>query len=636
MTSLLENIKSKFIIQKIVDYIPYNLYLILFYGSKNLLNSLDITTRTYQKYNIIKKIFESNGDIKKILIYLDVIQIEIKKEKNFIKYNEINNLNKILLSSCLNNAKFNIDFFIEKNTWEFYIKHIHNLKLIISSKLLDYINNLKEENNKYIFDILNIYRKNIVEISFNGFNNNELENNIKTINSIINILKRVYYVRKELKDIKYNNNKINDYYNNSNKLNIYYNKDNEFHSCFKIRKLSFDFFKITSCEDFNNNFLDKIDNIIPLNNISELFINIKSLEINQFILLVKYIIKKMRSIKYLKINNLNYNNNHYNALNILYSNLGIEKLDISNMFWPPILTSIINMKNNPFEILKLSLYFNEYINWDFLNESINSLEEFEIEIKENNNYYENIDNMIYTLNKMKRLKRIKILGGLKPNQLINFKNKNIKSIEYLNIDLNLSFDNVESYKNKIYKYFYSFENLKYFAIANSDSFYKNKFYNFIFPPKIIHLNLTNIDGIAIISLLKDNKKNLPFIEKLKINNSYFDKKNYDILIGLFIYFKSLIKLSINKINISASLTGVKEDYYFYKSIPNIIKNIPTILELDISNNEYKGKNFNNKIFQNIRLSMPKKLINLKIFDDHRSLLQNNINYLNDIFGPLID
>ena len=207
MTSLLENIKSKFILQKIVDYIPYNLYLILFYGSKNLLNSLDITTRTYQKYNIIKKIFESNGDIKKILIYLDVIQIEIKKEKNFIKYNEINNLNKILLSSCLNNAKFNIDFFIEKNTWEFYIKHIHNLKLIISSKLLDYINNLKEENNKYIFDILNIYRKNIVEISFNGFNNNELENNIKTINSIINILKRVYYVRKELKDIKYNNNK---------------------------------------------------------------------------------------------------------------------------------------------------------------------------------------------------------------------------------------------------------------------------------------------------------------------------------------------------------------------------------------------------------------------------------------------
>ena len=344
----------------------------------------------------------------------------------------------------------------------------------------------------------------------------------------------------------------------------------------------------------------------------------------------------MRSIKYLKINNLNYNNNNYNALNILYNNLGIEKLDISNMFWPPILTSIINMKNNPFEILKLSLYFNEYINWDFLNESINSLEEFEIEIKENNNYYENIDNMIYTLNKMKILKRIKILGGLKPNQLINFKNKNIKSIEYLNIDLNLSFDNVESYKNKIYKYFYSFENLKYFSIVNSDSFYKNKFYNFIFPPKIIHLNLTNIDGISIISLLKDNKKNLPFIEKLKINNSYFDKKNYDILIGLFIYFKSLIKLSINKINISASLTGVKEDYYFYKSIPNIIKNIPTILELDISNNEYKGKNFNNKIFQNIRLSMPKKLINLKIFDDHRSLLQNNINYLNDIFGPLID
>ena len=371
-------------------------------------------------------------------------------------------------------------------------------------------------------------------------------------------------------------------------------------------------------------------------NISELFINIKSLEINQFIILVNYIIIKMRSIKYLKVNNLNYNINYYNALNILCNNLVIEKLDLSNMFCPPTLTSIINMKNNPFKILKLSLYFNEYINWDFLNGSINSLEEFEIEIKENNNYYENIDNMIYILNKMKRLKRIKILGGLKPNQLINFKNKSIKNIEYLNIDLNLSFDNVESYKNKIYNYFYLFENLKSFAIANCDSFYKNKFYNFIFPPKIIHLNLTSIDGISIISLLKNNKKNLNFIEKLKINNSYFDKKNYDIFVGLLTYFKSLIKLSLNKINISASLTGVKEDYYFYKSIPNIFRNIPTILELDISNNEYKEKNYNNKIFQNIRLSMPKKLINLKIFGDDSSLLQNNINYLNNIFGPLID
>ena len=500
MTSFLEKIKSKFIIKRICNYIPYNLYLNLFYGSKKLLNSLDITTRTYQKYNIIKKLFESIDDIKKIIIYLDVIKIEIKKEKNIIKYNEMNNLNKILFSSCLNNAKFNIDFFIEKNTWEFYIRHIHHLKLIISSKLLDYINNLKDENNKNIFDILNLYRNNIAEISFNDFNNSELEKNTKIINSIINILKRIYYIRKELRGIKYNN-KLNEFNSNSNKSSIYYNNNNEFHSYFKIRKLSFDFYKITSCEDFNNNFLDKIDNVIPLNNISELFINIKSLEINQFIILVKYIIKKMRSIKYLKVNNLNYNINYYNALNILCNNLGIEKLDLSNMFWPPILTSIINMKNNPFKILKLSLYFNEYINWDFLNGSINSLEEFEIEIKENNNYYENIDNMIYILNKMKRLKRIKILGGLKPNQLINYKNKNIKNIEYLNIDLNLSFDNVESYKNKIYNYFNLFENLKSFAIANCDSFYKNKFYNFIFPPKIIHLNLNNIDGITIISLL---------------------------------------------------------------------------------------------------------------------------------------
>ena len=637
MTSLLEIIKSKFIIKKIFDYIPYSLYLKIFYGSKKLLNNLDITTRTYQKYNIIKKIFGSNDDIKKILIYLDVTQVEIKKEKNLIKYNEINNLNKILLSSCLNNATFNIDFFIEKNKWEFYIRHIHNLKLIISSKLLDYINNLEDENNKYIFDILNIYRNNIVEISFNDFNNSELENNIKIINSIINIFKRIYYIRKEIKTINYNN-KLNDSNNNSNsnKSSINYDKNNEYYNYFKVRKLSFDFSKISSYEDFNNNFLDKIDNIIPLNTISELFINIKLLEQNQFIILAKYLIKKMNSLKYLKVNNLNYNNSHYNALNILYNNLGIQKLDLSNIFWPPILASILNMKKNPFKVLKLSLYFNEYINWDFLNESINSLEEFEIKIKENNNYYESVDNMIYILNKMKRLKRVKILGGLKPNQLINFKNNNIKNIEYLNIELNLSFDNIESYKNKIYNYFNLFQNLKSFTLANSDSFYKSKFYNFIFPPKIIHLNLASIDGIEIISILKENKKNLKFIEKIKIKNSNFDKKNYDILIGLLIYFKSLIKLSLNKINISASLTGVKEDYYFYKSIPIIFKNVPTILELDISNNEYKGKNFNNKIFQNIRLSTPKKLINLKISDDNNSLLQNNINYLNDIFGPLID
>ena len=54
MSSLL-TIKSKFSLDNIFDYIPYNLCLKIVFGSKKLLQKLHITKKTFQKSKILMK-----------------------------------------------------------------------------------------------------------------------------------------------------------------------------------------------------------------------------------------------------------------------------------------------------------------------------------------------------------------------------------------------------------------------------------------------------------------------------------------------------------------------------------------------------------------------------------------------------
>ena len=62
-------------------------------------------------------------------------------------------------------------------------------------------------------------------------------------------------------------------------------------------------------------------------------------------------------------------------------------------------------------------------------------------------------------------------------------------------------------------------------------------------------------------------------------------------------------------------------------IPIIFKNIPSLIELDISENEHKEKLFKSELFENIRLAIPKKLLSLKIFHSNISISLETFNYL---------
>ena len=401
----------------------------------------------------------------------------------------------------------------------------------------------------------------------------------------------------------------------------------------KKKKLSFKNNKIFSYIDISSKFFDKILSLIE---IEGLFIDINSFNEYQFSDIIKNISKKMKSLTYLSIDNFGINQSHYAALSILLSNANenIEILDLSHSFCISSILSILNLKKNHLKVIKLKICASQSkISWNFLEKNINVLEIFEIEIKENNFQVNDIDNMIIILNKMKNLKKLKIIGCLQLNQLINFKNK--ENIEYFNIDYNFSDDNIQSYQNELYNYFFNFKNLKYLTISNKSEL---SFFKFIFPSKLSCINLSNIKGENFLSLLKENKNHINQIKELKLQNSDFEIEDFQNLIDLFSLFKSLLRLSLNKININTTLINLFEieNKYFYESIPRIFLNLPSLIELDISDNIYEEKIFKSDIFENIRLSIPKKLLSLKIFNNEIPISQKCFNYLIEIFGLVLD
>ena len=245
---------------------------------------------------------------------------------------------------------------------------------------------------------------------------------------------------------------------------------------------------------------------------------------------------------------------------------------------------------------------------------------------------------------MDKLKKLKIIAGLKLNQLIDF--KNIEKIEDFNIDLDLE-NNLINYSSL--SYFSKFPKLKTLKIGIRKLilFQNMKIPKLSLPDKLNSLNLSNILGKYILTLLRDNNNNLIDIEELKIINTNFKIDDYKSLIYLFNTFKSLKKLSLNKIYINNSKKDEYSDLFividtdknindFYEQIPLILSNIPTLIELDVSNNKYNRRLFKSPIFENIRLSIPSKLLSLKIFNSDIPISQKIFNYLKESFGLVLD
>ena len=598
MTSSLGNIKSKYALKNIFDYIAYSFRLKLLSGSKKLLNNLDITIDTFKKFYEIKKVIDPSFNVEKYINYVNL---------------GTDDDNEKFIYGILNTVKTNVSFFVENEKWLKIVKHINNIKLMITPNLLNYICDLNNENKTNIFHLLNLYKNNIVEISFSDFSNT---NKIKfdTINQIINILEKIFRP------------KINDKNNNNN----------EYHN---IKKISFEANEILPYIDITGKFLDKINEIISLNLINELFIDACSFNELQFSNIMKYIPKKLISLKSLIIINFGYKKSHYADLSFLLTspNTCIDNIDLSHSLMTCDILPILNTTNFPLKNLKLKLSSNENeINWLFLEYNRNTLELFEIEIIEKNNH-DNMDKIISILNKMAKLKHLKIIGDLSPSELFKF--NNINNIEYLNIEIDLLYDKVEVFPTDLNCYFSNYANLKSLILKSKDTFKisndKYKAFGFIFPPKLKYINLINFDDTIIIPLLEKNKKNLAFLEEFKLENCHFTHEQFSILVDLFSGFKNLLKLSLNKIDYKSSYRSIMEDILFYDYIPSILQNVPSLIELDISNNKYDDKILKSKIFKEIAKSIPKKLFSLNIFNSEIQVTSKAFDYLIKLFGPLL-
>ena len=625
MSSFLNKIKSKYTLQNLFNFIPYNLTLKLIYGTRQLSSNLNISIKSYQKFNEIKKILKQSYDINKYYSYLDIKHDNNNNNLNFYNSNDIEKI----LYGCLNSASFNTNLFIGNKGWEYIIKNVKKNKLIITPKLLNYLffelNNQEKQN---IFNLLKIYKNNIVEIDFCYFIN-DFKANFDNINKIINILENIFKNKGENE---------NNEFDKINKI-IFNDQRNNNHN---IKKIIFEKFEIVQYIDITTKFFDKINNIISLEIIEGLSIDSNYFNEYQFSDFLKYLSKKMISLKFLKINDFGYHKSHYADLSILCSNLNdqIEIIDFSSSFCLSSVLTIFKLKKHCLKGLKLKILSNNNNeNWDFLLKYKNSLETFELEIKENKS--ENLDKLLSKLNLIDKLKNMKIIAGLKINQLIYF--KNIEKIENFNIDLDLK-NNLINYSTL--SYFSKFLKLKTLKIGiiNTLSSKDIKIPKFYLPAKLNSLSLNNIEGNYILSLLNDNNNNLIDIEELKIENTEFSIEDYNSLINLFNSFKSLKKLSLNKIDIDSnnkdqfSILNFKVVNFdeFYEQIPLIFKNIPSLIELDISNNGYKERLFKSQIFENIRLAIPKKLLSFKIFNSDIPISQKVFDFLTESFGLILD
>ena len=610
MTSVLTNIKSKYSLKNIFNYLPYDFRFRLSYGSKKLCKNLDISIETYKKlYEIKKLISPTSYDIEKLINYINIEKIYDDSEQ--------------VIYGCLNIASFNVELFIEDENWPKILMHINNTKLMITPVLLNYIYNLNNGDKQNIFYLLNLYRKNISEISFNNFIN-ESKIKFETINQIISILKSIFE-----SNIKYNTT-VN------NTINI---NDKEINEYNKVKKISFENNQIIPYIDISSKIFDKIDEVIPLDKINQLSLDANSFNEFQFTNMIKYISTKMISLKKLDVINFGYKKSHYADLSYLFSNANecIENIDLSNSLCSTDILPILNEKNFPLKVLKLKLYSNESeIKWKFLENSINNLEVFDIEINEMNNH-DNIEKIIKVLNKMNKLKSLKIIGGISPKELFDF--TNVKNIEYLNVDMNLLYNNIEVFPTYLNNYFSNYTNLKSLILKSNDSFNITKAqkysFEFLFSPRLKHITLINFEDNIIIPLLTSNKNNLINIEEFILDSCHFTHENFSSLVSLFPNFKSLLKLCLNNIDFKTSLKSLIEDISFYDYIPLIIKNVQSIIELDISNNKYDDKILNSKIFEKISSLMNKKIFCFKLFISEISITSKTFNHLKKLFGNIL-
>ena len=606
MNPLLKNIKSKYSLRNIFNYLPFHKTFKLTYGCKYLIEKIEFSKKVSEKikeYQVILK-SSSSYDIKKYLNYFD-INLTNKNEKNEVK--------EILLYKSLNNACFTVTLIIGNENWDLILKNIQNIKIIISPYLFLYLNNLDLDKREDIYKTLNAYKNNITEITtFNFQKQWSLKPEI--IKRILEFLNRIFQSK--------------------NEDNIIISNENH-----RVKKISFESNEIPNYLCISEKIFEKINNIISLSKLEDIFIDSSSFNDIQFTDIMKYITNNLRMIKKFKLNT-NFNMGQFADFNMVCSNINekIECIDLSYCPCSDHILTIINNKQYPLKEFKINLFSFERkkINFDFLEKNKESLEVLEIIMKGKIEYFY-IKNLIFSLNKMKKLRVLKLIGLLKIEYLYYFeKNENLENLE---IDFDISHYKL-NLVNQLKNFFAeNFVNLKSFTLSEiKNSYHKNRIikddsmlFSFIFPPKLKTLNLKNLFYKNLISILKENQDNVNLIEDLTIEGT---ELICETIFTLLTPFKNLRSFSF--INNSTMIN----------LISSIIKNNSSIIELNISGNKCiehysdilkygNGEKLKNALII-IKNALPKKFLNLKIFNENTCLSINNFSYLMKLFGPVLD
>ena len=648
MPKIIFKISSKYIIEGIFDYIPLDKTLHLILYNKKL-------------YNILKYDYH-------LLYYLERFKKIIKPSyQNIIKYipiikngkNEDNSSNPILRDEKLFYKAIglmeNIPIDLTNKNWKLLFKNITNNKFEINPSLIYYFFYIGEKDKKEVLDYLKTYKKNIKEISFDSFVEKE-EINFEIFNKIKYILNHIFLS------------------NTQKKKDNYYNG-------FYINKISLGDNLIISVFDINNLLIEIVD--ILYNNynsyyINQLYLNSNTAKnsINNINVFIK---KRLPNLEYIKLDNFNFLNNKNN---ISLSNLFIKLKYLNNVDLTGCTcdnNNLIELFNNncEFELKELKfniLYGEKKINWNFMNKFVKSLEKLEINLKFPSNepgmislqicfnqQFTNTSDLFSIINKMKKLKELKLFGEYLNNNDLNFlNNNNLNNLEYSFYIINPELKNYY-YKfvdPSIYKVFQFHKNLtkisliynyldkndvlidKYNGIDLLSDFNRENAYKlaiFEFPPKLEVLKLENFNdknfiNFYLIPLIKKNKDNLNNIQEIRLNKCFLDINQFEEFLLLLPLIKNLQYLAINNIQFYNKFKMIN----LISFVPVILKNTNKLIELDISNNQYKDNIFTNKIFLEIRNSIPKNLISLKIFNNHIPISNKSFKSMKQCFGNILD
>ena len=388
-------ITNKYCIKLLFSFLRLNKCYRISKGSQKLFEILGITIEKYKILNDIHLLINPTYDINKYISYIDKKHEISNYKNNKININESQCIYRQLLFGELSEAPFNVDLFLENETWIDIINQLNNWRLNISQDMIDYLFNLEDKRKKNFFFILNMFKNNIKEISFS----NCLLNDNDIIDRIMFILKNIFEIEKEN---DYKNKNIKNEKNNNTENNEQINNSDIINNNHTIKKIVFKNNKIS----FFNKFFSELSQIIYLNIIEEFIIDNNSLSAYQFGDMMTFISKNMNSLKYLKIINLaKYETNYKNFKNLFfYYKENIERIELKDIVNAPEIIPILNIKKYPLKELKINLFSREKgINFDFLKNNIKTMEILEIELVVNN-IKKNIDKIIPILNYMKNLK----------------------------------------------------------------------------------------------------------------------------------------------------------------------------------------------------------------------------------------